>query len=66
MQDIDLERTLVVLKKNEDNLKGMDGSMGENIIDRALQLSSDLEENDLSGSEDHEELEPCDSGKPKK
>ena len=57
IKEIYLNRTLVMLKKNEDELKQSESSLGKKVMDEALELSTDLQEREQSGSEGHKDLE---------
>ena len=57
LNDVDLDRTLVMLKRNEEKQKIMLETEGCSILNKALELSTDLEEEEQSGSQGHKDLD---------
>jgi hypothetical protein len=55
MKEIDLQRTLVILKRNEDNVRQDNGSDLASVVTVAKKLSSDLDKEEQQGSEGHED-----------
>jgi hypothetical protein len=55
LKEVDLQRMLVMLKRNEDKLKLVDDTISDSILQEALGLSLDLEEGEQQGSLDHED-----------
>ena len=57
IKDIDLDRTLIMLKRNEENHKLRVESEGCSILNKALEMSTDLEEEEQLGSQGHKDLD---------
>ena len=57
INDIDLDRTLIMLKRNEDKQKLSVESVGCSILNKALEMSTDLAEEEHSGSPGHKDLD---------
>jgi hypothetical protein len=55
LKEVDLQRTLVVLKRNEDKIKNVEDSISASILQDALDLSADLDEEEQQGSIGHED-----------
>src|SRR4051812_48080926 len=55
---IDLQRTLVMLKKNEDKVRKGDESLNSMVLDKSILLTEDLQEEEQKGSEGHNDLDP--------
>ena len=51
-----MDRTLVMLKKNEEKLKQKDESIGIDVLQESFELTTDLE-NELESSVGHEDLD---------
>jgi hypothetical protein len=58
INDIDMLRTLVMLKKNEDKVKKGSGEPSNLVLQKAKDLSFDLEEEEQQGSEGQKDLNP--------
>jgi hypothetical protein len=55
LKDTDLQRTLVMLKRNEDKIKNGQDSISESVLQDAMDLSADLNEEEQQGSFGHED-----------
>jgi hypothetical protein len=55
LKEVDLQRTLVVLKRNEDKIKNVEDSISASILQDALDLSADLDEEEQQGSIGHDD-----------
>jgi hypothetical protein len=55
LKDTDLQRTLVMLKRNEDKIKNGQDSISESVLQDAIDLSADLNEEEQQGSFGHED-----------
>ena len=55
LKKTDLNRTLIIIKRNEEE-KQKDTSIGKQVIDEALALSSDLTHKEMSDCEGHEDF----------
>jgi hypothetical protein len=54
-KDVDLQRTLVMLKRNEEKVKNIADDISTAVLQDAIDLCADLDEEEQQGSFDHED-----------
>jgi hypothetical protein len=55
LKDVDLQRTLVMLHRNEEKVKADVSSVNNLVLDKAFHLSEDLRDEEQQGSADHKD-----------
>jgi hypothetical protein len=56
IKEVDLQRTLVMLQRNEEKVKKGESTISNLVLEKAIELSADLEEEEQQGSEGHKDL----------